>query len=97
VLRHAGPTTAEVQVSPAGGDVLVRVGDGGRGAAGDAATSGRGLAGLRGRGCRMIRVVLADDEELVRMGLRVLIEREDDLSVVGEAASGHEALRLVRQ
>jgi len=45
----------------------------------------------------MIRVVLADDEELVRMGLRVLIEREDDLSVVGEAASGHEALRLVRQ
>jgi len=49
VLRHAGPTTAEVQVSPAGGDVLVRVGDGGRGAAGDAATSGRGLAGLRGR------------------------------------------------
>jgi DNA-binding NarL/FixJ family response regulator len=45
----------------------------------------------------MIRVVLADDEELVRMGLRVLIEREDDLTVVGEAASGHDALRLVRR
>jgi DNA-binding NarL/FixJ family response regulator len=45
----------------------------------------------------MIRVVLADDEELVRMGLRVLIDREDDLTVVGEAASGHDALRLVRQ
>jgi DNA-binding NarL/FixJ family response regulator len=45
----------------------------------------------------MIRVVLADDEELVRMGLRVLIEREDDLAVVGEAASGHDALGLVRQ
>ena len=49
VLRHAGPTTADVQVMPAGGDVLVRVGDRGRGAAGDAATGGRGLAGLRGR------------------------------------------------
>lgn len=45
----------------------------------------------------MIRVVLADDEELVRMGLRVLIDREDDLAVVGEAASGHETLRLVRR
>ena len=45
----------------------------------------------------MIRVLLADDEQLVRMGLRVLIDREDDLTVVGEAASGPEALRLVRQ
>ncbi|MFG1840035.1 response regulator [Micromonospora sp. NPDC049175] len=44
----------------------------------------------------MIRVVLADDEELVRLGLRVLIDREDDLAVVGEAASGHDALRVVR-
>ncbi|WP_067496728.1 response regulator transcription factor [Actinoplanes sp. TFC3] len=45
----------------------------------------------------MIRVVLADDEGLVRMGLRVLIEREDDLAVVGEAASGNDALRVVRE
>ncbi|MET7671041.1 response regulator transcription factor [Micromonospora luteifusca] len=45
----------------------------------------------------MIRVALADDEELVRLGLRVLIDREDDLAVVGEAASGHDALRVVRQ
>jgi DNA-binding NarL/FixJ family response regulator len=45
----------------------------------------------------VIRVVLADDEDLVRMGLRVLIDREDDLAVVGEAASGHDALRVVRQ
>ncbi|MEU5783180.1 response regulator transcription factor [Micromonospora lupini] len=45
----------------------------------------------------MIRVVLADDEELVRWGLRVLIDREDDLAVVGEAASGHDALRVVRR
>ncbi|MEV4825007.1 response regulator [Micromonospora sp. NPDC049275] len=45
----------------------------------------------------MIRVVLADDEELVRWGLRVLIDREDDLAVVGEAASGHDTLRVVRR
>jgi DNA-binding NarL/FixJ family response regulator len=45
----------------------------------------------------MIRVVLADDEELVRMGLRVLIDREKDLTLVGEAASGYDALLLVRQ
>ncbi|AGL17577.1 response regulator transcription factor [Actinoplanes sp. N902-109] len=45
----------------------------------------------------MIRVVLADDESLVRMGLRVLIDREDDLAVAGEAASGPEALRVVRE
>jgi DNA-binding NarL/FixJ family response regulator len=44
----------------------------------------------------VIRVVLADDEDLVRMGLRVLIEREDDLTIVGEADSGHDALRVLR-
>jgi len=49
VLRHAGPTTADVRVMPADGDVLVRVGDRGRGAADGAAATGRGLAGLRGR------------------------------------------------
>lgn len=45
----------------------------------------------------MIRVVLADDEDLIRMGLRVLIEREDDLAIVGEAASGHDALQVLRR
>jgi signal transduction histidine kinase len=49
VLRHAGPTVADVQVMPADDDVLVRVGDRGRGAADNAVTGGRGLAGLRGR------------------------------------------------
>ena len=47
VLRHAGPTTASVQVVPVGGEVLVQIGDCGRGAA-DGVT-GRGLAGLRRR------------------------------------------------
>ncbi|MGI5126776.1 response regulator [Pseudonocardia sp. CA-107938] len=44
----------------------------------------------------MISVALADDDELVRMGLRVLVTREDDLDLVGEAANGESALALVR-
>ncbi|MFC7329967.1 response regulator [Marinactinospora rubrisoli] len=44
-----------------------------------------------------IRVAVADDQALVRMGLRVLIEAEDDLELAGEAADGAEAVRLVRR
>jgi DNA-binding NarL/FixJ family response regulator len=44
----------------------------------------------------VIRVALADDDELVRMGLRVLVDREDDLDLVGEAENGRGALDLVR-
>jgi DNA-binding NarL/FixJ family response regulator len=40
----------------------------------------------------MIRVLLADDHQLVRMGLRALIDREDDMYVVGEADNGCQAL-----
>ena len=39
-----------------------------------------------------IRVFLADDQELVRSGFRMLIEAEDDLDVVGEAADGAAAV-----
>ncbi|MGH9164125.1 MAG: response regulator [Acidimicrobiales bacterium] len=42
-----------------------------------------------------IRVFLVDDHPIVRRGLRELIEAEDDLTVVGEAGSAEEALRLV--
>nr|BBH93811.1 DNA-binding response regulator [Thermogemmatispora argillosa] len=45
----------------------------------------------------MIRIVLADDHTLMREGLRQLLEREPDLKVVGEAADGQEALRVIRQ
>ncbi len=45
----------------------------------------------------MIRVVLADDQSLFRMGLRVLIEREADLALVGEAADGSTALEMIRR
>jgi DNA-binding NarL/FixJ family response regulator len=42
-----------------------------------------------------VRIVLADDEQLVRAGLRLILESEADLEVVGEAANGAEAVELV--
>ena len=44
----------------------------------------------------MIRVVVADDEALVRSGLAVLLRHEPDFEVVGQAADGLAALELVR-
>jgi DNA-binding NarL/FixJ family response regulator len=43
-----------------------------------------------------IRVLLADDQSLVRAGFRGLLRRARDIEVVGEAASGDEAVRQVR-
>jgi DNA-binding NarL/FixJ family response regulator len=45
----------------------------------------------------MIRVLLVDDQAMVRVGFRMIIETEDDLTVVGEAADGHEAVDLVER
>ena len=45
----------------------------------------------------MIRVVLADDQALVRAGFAALIDAEEDMEVVGEASDGDEALRLAQQ
>jgi two-component system, NarL family, response regulator DesR len=42
----------------------------------------------------MIRVLLADDENLIRVALAQLLDLEDDLSVVAQAASGDEALAV---
>ena len=42
------------------------------------------------------RIVLADDEELIRFGLMGILSREEDMEVVGEASTGDEALRLCR-
>jgi len=42
----------------------------------------------------MIRVVVADDHHLVRQGLRALLENSHEVEVVGEAATGYEAVEL---
>ena len=44
----------------------------------------------------MIRVVLADDQALVRAGFRALLDAQEDIEVVGEAVDGAEATRLAR-
>ena len=44
-----------------------------------------------------IRVLLADDHTIVRQGLRVLLEAEPDIVVVGEAESGRQAVQLARK
>lgn len=41
-----------------------------------------------------IRVLIADDHGMVRAGLRMIVEDEDDMLVVGEAADGAEGLRV---
>ena len=46
---------------------------------------------------KSIRVFLVDDQVLMRRGLRKLLEVEEGIDVVGEAADGAEALRLIPQ
>jgi DNA-binding NarL/FixJ family response regulator len=45
----------------------------------------------------VIRVVVADDQGLVRAGLVAILESQDDLTVVGQAGDGDEVVRLVRE
>ena len=45
----------------------------------------------------MIRVLLADDQVLVRAGFRVLLDAEPDIEVVGEADDGEEAVRMASE
>jgi DNA-binding NarL/FixJ family response regulator len=44
----------------------------------------------------MIRVLLADDQALVRSGFRLILERDDEIEVTGEAADGRQAVSLAR-
>lgn len=44
-----------------------------------------------------ISVLLVDDHQMMREGLRMIIEEEEDLSVVAEASSGDEALQLIHE
>ncbi|MFC4874471.1 response regulator transcription factor [Negadavirga shengliensis] len=43
------------------------------------------------------KIVLADDHTVVRSGIRTLLENENDLEIVGEAANGEEAIQVVRE
>jgi DNA-binding NarL/FixJ family response regulator len=45
----------------------------------------------------VIRVALADDQELVRAGFAALLDAEDDIEMVGEAADGQQAVRIAMQ
>ncbi|MGW7414688.1 response regulator [Streptomyces sp. NPDC054863] len=44
-----------------------------------------------------VRVLLADDEELIRHGVRLILRHADDIDVVGEAANGAEAVELAAE
>ncbi|WP_410788657.1 response regulator [Kribbella sp. C-35] len=46
---------------------------------------------------RTVRVLLADDQALVRTGFRLILEREADIEVVGEAEDGNQAVTLARE
>ena len=45
----------------------------------------------------MIKVVIADDQALVRTGFRMIVASQNDMQVAGEAADGHEAIELVEK
>lgn len=45
----------------------------------------------------MIKVLLADDQNLIRQGLKALLELEEDLEIVGEAENGEIALHLIEE
>ena len=54
-------------------------------------------ASLGVQGSAKIRVLIADDHAVVREGLVAILNRQDDLIVVGEAANGREALEQWRK
>lgn len=44
----------------------------------------------------VIRVVLVEDHPIIRLGLQMLLDKEQDIKIVGEAESGQEALSIVQ-
>ena len=54
-------------------------------------------AELPGAGSPVIRILLADDQALIRSGIRALLEAEDDIQVVAEASDGRQAVVLARE
>ncbi|MCB2204620.1 response regulator transcription factor [bacterium] len=51
----------------------------------------------RNNGATQIRIVVADDHPVVRNGLRMMIDREKDLNLIGEAADGVQALAAIQE
>jgi DNA-binding NarL/FixJ family response regulator len=45
----------------------------------------------------VIRLLVVDDEALVRFGFKLILDAEDDFEVIGEAADGHEAIEQARR
>ena len=52
---------------------------------------------MTGTECDLIRIVLVDDQELVRAGFRMVLDAQPDMQVVGEAADGAAAIDLARR
>jgi two-component system response regulator NreC len=44
-----------------------------------------------------IRVLIADDQDIVRTGLKMMLMAEEDIVIIGEASNGHEAVQLTRE
>jgi DNA-binding NarL/FixJ family response regulator len=53
--------------------------------------------GSGGGGCQAIRIVLVDDQELVRTGFKMVLDAQPDMTVVGEAADGLAAVAFARE
>src|SRR5919198_6506167 len=49
-----------------------------------------------GRSAMSIRVLVADDQAIIRTGLRMMLNAQPDIEVIGEAADGRQAVRLAR-
>jgi DNA-binding NarL/FixJ family response regulator len=60
-------------------------------------SAGRDVPTLPGADARPVKVLLADDQTLVRAGFRVLLERGQGIEVVGEAGNGTEAIEAARR
>jgi DNA-binding NarL/FixJ family response regulator len=58
---------------------------------------GHGRVAAKREGEMSVRVLVADDHELVRTGLRMILDTQPDIEVVAEAADGREAVNLARE
>jgi DNA-binding NarL/FixJ family response regulator/class 3 adenylate cyclase len=91
-VRHIAAPRVASTMEPAG---AVRV-PGLKGALGAARVFWEDKAPAEPAGARPISVLIADDQQLVRTGFRVILEEEDDIRVVGEAPDGRAAVAMTR-